>query len=251
MTTETQTQSTEAAAVPAGFVKESFFFREKKEKGIVVEPKRDTFETIIPALTAESLLTIILEGLENDAEGNVVASEKGASLLRYLADKHNDTVYSEAQSQINDKLASFSDVANRIAYKLTDADIDQSKLDLWYLVNKPKATRGAGKLFSDELIADAIESYKSIGQQVFKKGDGTPTSLEVIMKGAEETFTHKFKNFKTSKPHLELFKSRVILWLANVPEEQTSKFEPLAKHLLEKLDAYLNPKAASTLDAFE
>jgi len=219
---------------------ETFHFKEKKVEGKTVEPKRDSFQVAIPAENHETLLGAIFGEITQDAEGNSSLSDKGLKLVSYLARLHNDQVYSDAQKQITDRLAKFGDdSAARVAYKLSADDIDSSKLDIWTLAYKEPAQRGAGKQFSDELVAEVKASFEQVGATVFKKADGTPASKEGIIKTADEIFTAKYKSTKSNKPSLSLFKERLTIWFAALAPELQQRYEAIYLSLSALLNCYL------------
>lgn len=249
MTTET------TATAPAEFngtSVETFHFKEKKQDGKVIEPKRESLQVSIPAENHETLLGAIFSEISQDEQGNSSLSDRGLKLVSYLARLHNDAVYADAQKQIADKLASFGDrIAERVAYKLSDADLDASKLDLWTLAYKEPAQRGAGKQFSDELVAEVKASFETVGATVFKKADGTPASKEGIIKTSDEIFTAKFKSTKTNKPSLNLFKERITLWFAALSPELQARYSGLVQNIIERIETYLNPTTESAIGKFE
>jgi len=223
--------------------KVKFHFKEIKKDGVTVEPKRESLEAEIPAITAQDIVDIIYSETESD--------ERKEKFLTYLGRLHNEAVFKEAQQQIVVKLNSFSNVAEKVAYKLSQADLDTSKLDVWTLAYKEPAQRGAGKQFSDELVAAAQKSFVEFGAANFKRADGNPVSREGLNKSAVEIFTNKFKNTKSDKGTLEVFKTRITLWFAGIAPELQNTYAGLAGHLLGKIENYLNPKAESTIGKFE
>jgi hypothetical protein len=222
-----------------------FHFKEIKKDGVTIEPKRASFETtIVPEVGAQNIVDIIFSDTESD--------ERKEKLLNYLARLHNDQVYKAAQLQIGAKLASFGDnLEAKIAYVLTDADLDTSKLDLWTLAYTEPAQRGGGKQFSDELVADTIKSFVDFGVANFKKADGTPVSREGLVKSADEIFKNRFKNTKSDKRTIQLFKDRITLWFAGINPELQTAYAAFAENLIGKADNYLNPSNESVIGKFE
>jgi len=236
--------TTQATQIPAGFEATKFHFKEIKKDGVTVEPKRASFETAIPVANAQAIVDIMFSDSESD--------ERKEKLLTYLARLHNEQVYKAAQAQINTKLASFGDdLAAKTAYVLSDADIDTSKLDLWTLAYTEPAQRGAGKQFSDELVADTIKSFIEFGVANFKKADGDPVSREGLVKSADEIFKNRFKNTKSDKRTIQLFKDRITLWFAGIAPELQTAYAAFTENLIGKADNYLNPSQESTIGKFE
>lgn len=231
---------------------ETFHFKERKDKGVTVEPKRESFTATIPAENEQTLLGAIFGEITQDASGASQLSDRGVKLVSYLARLHNEQVFSAAQKMIGDKLASFGDkVAERVAYALTPDVIDSSKLDLWTIAFREPPVRGAGKQFSDELVAEVKASFETIGATLFKKSDGTPASKEGIVKAADEIFLAKFKSTKSNKPSLTLFKERITVWFAALEPALQERYTGLTQNLIEKIDAYLNPTTESSIGKFE
>lgn len=237
-------QANTANTIPTGFELTKFHFKEKKDKGITIEPKRDSFEVSIPVATAQSIVDIIFSETETD--------ERKEKLLTYLARLHNDEAYKAAQSQINAKLASFGDnVKAKVAYQLQASDIDTSKLDLWTLAYTEPAQRGAGKQFSDELIAEASKAFIDYGVANFKRADGRTATVQGVTNSADEIFKHKFKSSKSNKDTLKAFKSRLTVWFDSLDDARKNAYAGLTQHLIEKIDAYLNPKTESSIGKFD
>lgn len=236
-----------------GTIEETFFFREKKVNGTIVEPKRPEFKATIPAVSNDTILEQILANLEQDEAGNVSANAEGAKLLGFIAQQINDAIYSEAQGQIAAKLASFGeDTAARVAYQLQATDLDQSKLTLTYLLNKPKAERkGPGLQFSEELVKAASDSFINYAIANIKNTKGELLSREGADNASKEIFLNRFKNTKSNKALLELFQQRITLWLAGISEADQQTFAEFAQFLLTRLDTYLNPDQESIFGKFE
>lgn len=224
--------------------KNKFFFKEIKKDGVTIEPKRETFEVEIPEYSAQDIVDIIYSETESD--------ERKEKLLTYLVRAHNDLAYKAAQQQIVAKLSSFGDnIAAKVAYQLQPSDIDISKLDIWTLAYQEPAQRGTGKQFSDELVAAASASFVEYGAATFKRADGQPVSREGLIKSADEIFKNKFKNTKSDKQTISVFRDRLTLWLAGIAPEQQNAYAALAENLLGKIETYLNPSNASTIGKFE
>lgn len=249
MTTENQEVNQEATF--NGTSEETFFFREKKEKGVVIEPKRDPFKVVLPSENGNSLCDAIMSELSNDDAGNIVVSERGGKLLDFLARKVNEEVYSDAQAQINAKLASFPDSASRIAYVLQPTDVDTTKLDIWTLAYKEPPKRGAGAQFSEELIKEVSANFVAFGEANFKTRNGEAVSKQGMLGSATEIFINRFKNTKSAKPTLEMFKTRLTVWFTALTEEQQTAYSGLTQHLMEKIENYLNPSTESLIGKFE
>lgn len=221
-----------------------FHFKEIKKDGVTIEPKRASFEAAIPEYSAQDIVDIIYSETETD--------ERKEKLLTYLVRAHNDLAYKAAQQQIIVKLASFGDdIAAKVAYQLQPSDIDTSKLDIWTLAYTEPAQRGAGKQFSDELVAEVSSSFVEFGAANFKRADGNLVSREGLIKSADEIFKNKFKNTKSDKQTLNVFKNRITLWFAGIQPEQQTAYAKFAEHLLEKIENYLNPSNESTIGKFE
>lgn len=221
-----------------------FHFKEIKKDGVTVEPKRTSFEVAIPEYSAQDIVDIIYDEQES--------GERKEKLLNYLARLHNDLAYKAAQAQIGAKLASFGDdLTAKTAYVLQPSDIDTSKLDIWTLAYTEPAARGAGKQFSDELVAEVSASFVEFGANNFKRADGNLVSREGLVKSADEIFKNKFKNTKSDKQTLNVFKSRLTLWFAGINPELQHAYAAFAENLLGKIENYLNPSNTSTIGKFE
>ena len=128
---------------------------------------------------------------------------------------------------------------------------DVSKLDVWTLTYTEPAQRGAGKQFSDELVNEAAKSFLEFGASNFKRGDGSPISRDSMLKTTDEIFKHRFKNTKTDKGAISLFKDRITLWFASLQPELQNAYAGYTQHLLEKIENYLNPSQTSAIGKFE
>lgn len=249
MTLQIGTQITEPAFNLADFIaangltQTSFFFRAIKDsegkivtfgkdvKGNDIE-KRPQFECGLPFIQGEFIYNVLAD--------ETIEQDKKLRMLKYLADAHNSNVESTAQQQIN------AAIKNDIRVSLSQDVINLPELDFWALVFKEPVDR---KKFSDELIASAIEDFKTVGAVHFKRANGEAVPAQNIINTAKEIFENKFKITKTDKRALQLFQTYLAIWFENSSAQ--ANFTALASDLQEKIDRYLNPSNESKIGAFE
>jgi hypothetical protein len=227
-------------------VKDDFFFRPVKKDGVLVPfaktvnesgkeviiDKRPKFTAELPYITGNS----IVEALTDDT----IEEAKKERLLKYIAGLHNDQVYGVAQAQINEA------IKNNASIELSQSVLNLDALSLWSLVYAEPKSRA---MFSDELIADAINDFKAVGAEFFKRPNGEQVAADKIAAAATEIFTARFKNTKSVKNALRVFQNYIAIWSVN--SSRAESFISLASHLQERIDTLLNVNEESMLDKFE
>lgn len=214
------TTTIEQFATDNGLTVETFFFRQRLADG----SKMPEAKLALPYINPDFIISWLTDDSIDEA--------RKSKALQYLAGLHNDAVYSEQQKAI-------APMVKELKIPTQDSVV-LSDLDFWTLVFKEKADR---KLFSDELVTEAIGDFTDVLTQQFN------VSLNGATAAANETFNKKLANYKTNKKVLGLFQTYLANWIDKTAQQD--KFVGIASHYAERIEQYLNSDQESIIGKFE
>lgn len=193
----------------------------------------------------ETISNLYADSENDELEDAVKATAKNQldKLLDYFADYHNSAITVAANKQLNDKLR------DNINHKFSQADITQTDLLFWELVNREPADR---KQFSDELVAAARLDFISVIPQHAKNSKGVNVSIQGAENVANIIFVKKaLEKFKTNLDGLNTFQNYAGVWFSNTSAENQEKYQEYFSWLNSRIETWLNADNTAVLATFE
>jgi hypothetical protein len=237
-----------------GLLPATIYFRDTKDKdGKVTQKAHEAVTVQLPLQTANSLYIEFATKtgevppyIEQDGaviENPAFKGSEGEKLLNYFADLFNKSVTQLANAQLREALKNGG--ADK---KLSQADLNLEELTLWANINRPPAERKT-KLFSDELVADALADFKSVLATHGKNSKGEPISKQGLEKAAKWAIEDRFANVRNQPVYLLNLQGYLQTWIDNSSKKDI--FTPFAEYLLAKADGYLNPAEPPQLNSLD
>lgn len=205
-------EDAKAAAVPAGFKRIKFGFKEKKVDGVKTGVRRAALELNIPVPS----LADILSAITADTTGKVGA------LVEELV---QDCVYGQAREQINEN------------EHITQDSLALGKLSITAIANmEKKERRGAG--IAKEVWEEFKQDYIDV---MTKKTDKPLDKVEL----AADLFVNRLQKVKTMKDVVAALKDQLAIWFSNT--EQKEEFSEVYEFLDGKADTFLKADESDML----